>query len=514
MGRPKGSTNKKNQETAQVQTINTNPNKDVELAWGAKVNQDYQIATYDNKSITYKGEIKGFDYDRILRDKQKHIYDLYALSDYFVDKDQIYRGIIKNVYVPFSLSGGWKLTGSNEKTKAKYLEHYKSIGFGDIARSIFLQNYKYENVYVYLKNDGSLITLPVHKIRVSDVCANGEPVIELNVKELKNISSMGSQVKENFLKTVVEKYKGYPIEIQEAIKSGDGQWVQLDPDRTFTLTGLKEDWVKYGIPMVSACLEPFSKKALISNYENAQLSLGMRGYLHVMVGEKDSNIKIDKTILDANVEVFKQALSGFPLAVTNYMVKSEWKNVDTKSLFEKDKYSSVNADILAAGGISAVVVAGDSSGNTSFASSQVSVQTAASRIKQATDNFAEMMNKINIKLAEILGVTASKIPEFKFNEIDLTKDGKFRDACFKLWQQGVLSTKTLHEEYGLDHSQELERKKKENEDGYTEIFTLPPSFNNQTGDPNSSEPGAPVKPVSQSKQDKNNSQNAPKPSTT
>lgn len=501
-------------KTVNVQSDVNKQNIETEIAWGAKVQDKSQIATYDNKSITYRGEIRGFDYDKILRDKQKYIYDLYALSDYFVDKDQIYRGIIKNVYVPFSLSSGWKLTGSNEKTKTKYTDHYKSIGFGDIARSIFLQFYKYENVYVYLKSDGSLITLPVHKIQVSDLCVNGEPVINLNVMELKNVSSMSGTVKEKYIDTVLKKYDGYPEEIKEAIKSGNSQWVQLDPERTFNLSGLKEDWIKYAVPMVSACLEPFSKKALISNYENAQLSLGMRGFLHVMVGDKDSNIKIDKTILDANVEVFKQALSGFPLAVTNYMVKSEWKSTDTKSLFEKDKYSNVNSDILAAGGISAVVVAGDSSGNTSFASSQVSVQTAASRIKQCTDNFSEMMNKINLKLAEILGVTSSKIPEFKFNEIDLTKDGKFRDACFKLWQQGVLSTRTLHEEYSIDHDQELERKKKENEDGYTEIFTLPPSFNNQNGNPEDSKPGAKTKPVSQSKQDKNNSQNAPKPSTT
>jgi hypothetical protein len=438
---------------------------------------------------------------------------LYALSDYFCDKDQIYRGIIKNVYTPFSLSGGWKLTGSNEKTKNKYLEHYKSIGFGDIARSIFLQYYKYENVYVYLKSDGSIITLPVHKVQVSDLCVNGEPVINLNVMELKSVSSMSSMVKEKYIDTVLKKYAGYPEEIQEAIKNGSSQWVQLDPERTFSLTGLKEDWTKYAISMVSACLEPFAKKALISSCENAQLLLGTRGFLHISVGEKDSNTKINQNILDENMQIFKNALSGFPIAVTNWMVKSEWKNVDTKSLFEKDNYSSVNSSILAAGGISAVVVAGDSSGNTSFASSQVSVQTAASRIKQCTDNFAEMMNKINIKLAGILGVTSSKIPEFKFNEIDLTKDGKFRDSCFKLWQQGVLSTRTLHEEFSMDHDQELERKKKENEDGYTEIFTLPPSFNNQGNDPNASDPGAPKKPVNQSKQDKNNSQSNPKPST-
>ena len=43
-------------------------------------------------------------------------------------------------------------------------------------RSIFLQYFKYANVYIYLMKDGSLITFPVHLIRISNVMIGGEPV--------------------------------------------------------------------------------------------------------------------------------------------------------------------------------------------------------------------------------------------------------------------------------------------------------------------------------------------------
>ena len=43
-------------------------------------------------------------------------------------------------------------------------------------RSIFLQYFKFGNVYVYLQEDGSLITLPVHLIRIANVMIGGEPV--------------------------------------------------------------------------------------------------------------------------------------------------------------------------------------------------------------------------------------------------------------------------------------------------------------------------------------------------
>lgn len=512
MGRPKKAAVQNGHQDNQI--IEVEKNSADELAWGAKVPQIYQISTFDNKNITFRGELKGYDYDKILRDKQKYIYDLYSLSDYFCDKDQIYRGIIKNVYVQFSLSGGYKLTGVNEKTKQRYMDFYKIIGFGDFSRSVFLQLYKYENVFCYLKEDGKLITLPVHKVRIADITVNGEPVIELNITEMKKAVTMTGTTKEDFLKTVKMKYDGYPEEVKSAIAKGDSEWVQLNPENTFYLSGLKEDWLKYAVPMVAACLEPFSKKTLITAYENSQLALGMRGFLHVMVGDKDFNKTINRDALDANVEIFKNALSGLPLAVTNWMVKSEWKSVDTKTLFDKNKYREVNSDILAAGGISSVIVAGDAEGggSTSFASAQVSMKTAASRIKQNLDNFEEMMDKINLRLSNIMGVTSTKVPNFRFNSVDLLNDGKFREECFKLWQQGVLSTESLHEEYRINHAQEKERKEKENTEKYTEIFTLPPSFNNQKNEEEND--GRPTKEVEDSKQDKNNSQNAPKPSTT
>lgn len=43
-------------------------------------------------------------------------------------------------------------------------------------RSIFLQYFKFANVYVYLQEGGDLITLPVHLVRIANVMIGGEPV--------------------------------------------------------------------------------------------------------------------------------------------------------------------------------------------------------------------------------------------------------------------------------------------------------------------------------------------------
>lgn len=129
-----------------------------EVAVGASnTSDDAPSMTFNDRNITFSGNISGFDYESILRDKQGNILNLFKLSDYFVDADPIYRGIIKEVYTPFSISDDFRLVGSNERVKRKYMEYYERINLKDKMRHIFLQYYKYGNVYIYLMDDGHII---------------------------------------------------------------------------------------------------------------------------------------------------------------------------------------------------------------------------------------------------------------------------------------------------------------------------------------------------------------------
>lgn len=83
------------------------PERAVDIAVGAK-DDGKGTMTYNDKSITYTGDLASYDYDSILRDKQRNINSLFELSDYYVDADPIYRGIIKGVYVPFSIADDWR----------------------------------------------------------------------------------------------------------------------------------------------------------------------------------------------------------------------------------------------------------------------------------------------------------------------------------------------------------------------------------------------------------------------
>lgn len=453
------------------------PTKAVKFAIGAE--GDDVTITFNDRNITFTGDLTNYDYNAILRDKQRNIYKLFELSDYFVDADPIYRGIIKEVYSPFSMSDHYRLIGANEKVKQKYLDYYDRIHLEDVMRSIFYQYWKYGNVYIYLKDDGTLETLPVHLVRISNVMVNGEPVIEFNCQSiLTDYQREVGSTERNYLddQELKVRLKGFPKEVAEGVRNGV-QWVQLNPANTFVLQDIKEDWLRYAIPMIAACLRAFAKKALISNWEDALLNLGARSFVHVTYGDPDNKVLPTIEALGAVQGLFRQAMTGSALAVTNNWCKANVIQPKTDDIFEYDKYKAVNADILSAGGISGVIVSGRSEDGSTFASAQVSMQTAAIRIKQAKDNFCELMNRVNMRLNGsnmYLPHSANEnVPRFTFPPVDLTGNKAFQDACMKLWEKGMLSNETLLQTYGYDMGQEVERRKAEDAKGIPDTLTPP-----------------------------------------
>lgn len=438
------------------------------------------LETFNDKNITFSGDLGGYDYSALLRDKQASIVSFYQLSDYFVDADPIYKGIIKHVYTPFSL-GTWKLRNTTEKTRKKYEEYYEAIHLRDKMASIFYQYFKYANVYIYIMDDGNLITLPVHKCRISNMSMNGEPLVEFNVSSIRDdFVASGVKAVKGFLDDdeLKERLKGFPEEVIKALNNGS-EWAQLDPDNTFVLQDFKEDWTRYAVPFIASCLPSLSKKALIKKYEEAVLNLGLRAFVHVTYGDPDNSADMMPDVQQLNQvrRIFSKAMSGSPLAVTNNWCKAEVIQPETEFLYQWDKYNEVNRELLSAGGISSIIVTGTAGEGSSFATAQVSMQTAAARIKQAQDNFCEMMNKVNMRLNGKTGGTtrsaSSKIPEFTFMPVDLGGNKAFQETCFKFWREGVVSTETLLDTHGYDLQQEFERREQENKDGVSETMFKP-----------------------------------------
>ena len=488
----------------------------------SKDDDEHQIQSFSNSNITYSGELTGFDYTSILRDKQNNIISLYQLADYFADADAIVRGIIKHVYVPFSTCSSWYLTGAKKKTVKLFEDQYKKMRLSEKLDGIMLEYWKYNNVFLYLLN-GHIITLPPHKCRIGNLSLNGNPIVDFDCQSIYNEWRAKSySIKDNWIKdnNIQEYFKGYPEEIQKALNRGE-QYAQLNPENTFVMQGSKESWARYAVPFIAACLPSLSKKQLISTYEDAILNLGIRSFVHVTYGDKTKGYDIlpDREQLTKVRRLFQQGMSGFPLVTTNHLAEAKVVQPDLDDLFQWNKYKDVNNDILSAGGVSGILVSGLSEDGSTFASAQISMQTAEARIEAARNEFCDIMNRINERLTEYIQGTYNlkEVPEFHFQPLDMSGKKALREACKSLWEAGAISTKTMLENNGYSLDLEMEQRQKEKEDKVDEIMTPrnQAAVSSDNTDSDNKGPGRPKKDDSERTSDPENAirSKQPKPSS-
>lgn len=128
---------------------------------------------------------------------------------------------------------------------------------------------------------------------------------------------------------------------------------------------------------------------------------------------------------------------------------------------------------MSAGGISGIIVSGRAEDGSTFASAQVSINTADKRIELARDNFCELMNKINRRVngTAMTRSSSDKIPKFTLVPIDLSGNSKFQKTCLELWKEGCMSTETLLQTHGFDYNQEVARKENEIKNGSFELMS-------------------------------------------
>ena len=473
---------------------------------------------FNERSITYNGSLQDLNVDKILRDKQGYINDIYKLADYYVDAEELVGSAINKIYVPFAIADGWYLTGGDQRVIDKYTEWFDRIHFNEKLESWFYQYFLFANVYFSQMDDGDIITMPPHMCRITNVMINGNPLVEYNARSVKqDFKKQGQKALKKFIDDDELKVRvaGLPKEVADALDKNT-EYVQLDPKNTFVWQGYKPEWQRYAMPMIIGALKPLAKKEIISQYEDAMLQLAAASFLHVTVGTpKDSNIVPDTNILMAIQNLAKQAMkAGGGIFTTNDCVTAKFIQVDVDHMFDNNKYENVDEAVLGAMGISSSVTSGNDS-STSFGASQISAKLVSERISAARESFCELMNRIiravNGSPYGLPHTNKSKLPKFEMPKSDLTKVAAFQDACMKLWETGNLSHKTVLAAHGIDAEAEFERRKEEQEKGYEEVFVKPGTKTEGSGEGNG---GRPKMDDSERQSDPGNSETGrnPKPS--
>lgn len=359
-------------------------------------------------------------------------------------------------------------------------------------------------MYAYIWK-GNILTLPPHKCRIGNTTLNGTPIVEFNVRdiamEFKQRTYSVLRQPGTHDDTIEEILKAYPPEIAEALRKGK-DYAELDPKNCFVLQGPKEGWQRYAIPWIASALSALARKEMINKYEASELNIGARSFIHIRYGDDkmDYDMLPDVQQLMAIRNVFSKAMSGSPLAVTNYLAKAEVVTKDMSSLYQWPLYDGVNSEILSAGGIAGIIVNGDSEEGSTFASAQISSQSVTTRIENARKEFEDFMLKVNNRLVEDIKLVHTNnlktIPEFHFMPFDMNGEKALRETCKDLWSEGIVSTKTLLNNFGYSLSKERAQREVECDDGTDEVF-VPRDAMIHEADPADDDP----KPVGRPKQD-------------
>lgn len=455
----------------------------------------------------------------LLVSPQRHIHALFGLARYYREADPIVHGIIYNVYVPYITSSPWSLEG-NAKTTRIYEAYYNKIRLNERLKNIATELVTYNNVVTYCLH-GVPITMPLNRCEIGALKVNGEPLVNFDCAALlQEFRNSGMNVYRGWVKDndPATFYQAYPEEVVEALNNCQTS-VQLNPKYTKVLQGPKDGWAKWSVPFITSALLALQQKEMIRKYESAILNLGIHSVTHVKYGgdlKDHTYVPAEKELSDVH-QNFKKAMSRFPLVTTNQFASAQVVQPDMDDLFQWDKYRQVNNDILSAGGVSGVIVTGVAEDGATFASAQVSMQTAEARIEAYRVLICELVNKLNECIKEELEKThiynVRLLPLFSFMPLEMSGRKAMREACTQLWRDGVVSTETLLRAHGYDLEHEIELRQHEQDIDLDQLFT--PHGQQVSTDSEEDEGGRPVMTDEERHSDPESSESGaqPKPST-
>ncbi len=180
---------------------------------------------------------------------------------------------------------------------------------------------------------------------------------------------------------------------------------------------------------------------------------------------------------------------------SNHTLEIEWVFPDTEALLSDSKYKEVNRDIFYGLGFPAILATGETerTGSSDAEYAMLSPTQTMEVYRRKIIGILDDVVSETLKLNGMKGTT-----ELRFKPINLSSFRYFVDAMIKLYETGNISKETFVEQFGMNYSDEFERRENEKEmmdDSDLEEFPEQP-FSSPAG---GSQTKPPVKPTNKPK---------------
>lgn len=340
--------------------------------------------------------------------------------------------------------------------------------------------------YLRTKNGHSIIdTYPLGVAIISDYYVNGLPCVLIDMRELKS-RLQKTMLKDKrgkplfFANTKEEIKANYPKEVYDAfIKKAN--YAKLDIKRTAVNRFCNMNR-KYGVSPVFKALKP---NLMLDTFDKAD-TINAKAKAKKIIHQVLRKEVMGQTYERRGLEEMAYAHSNLCAAWKNPTVLYTSPACVEKIVYVEPKVEATNKDtinqyrsrVTSALGISFLNTDGEqtvSTANISIKQLMKTINKIAEQEEQAIDRWYSIILEAN-------NIPQEYCPKSHILDAELLEFDMRKDLAEMLYSKFNCSYRTAYEFVGINVEDEAERRKKENELGYDEIFTVHSTSYNSSGD--------------------------------
>lgn len=451
--------------------------------------ENKQYSVYLNEGVAPAKSYTADEIDDLATNAQNNLKNIMAINAYnrkLVNKNDIVgktvEAIQTNINTEVKMIYSKQDEGRNKKKKlaeaeALIEEVNDSVHIKKFIRNLITTTYIEGTVITYLRHENpenySIDVYPLGVAEISEYEVNGEPVVLINIAELK--SKLAKTYKKDkkqkalFFKDIDEEVKNnYPAEVYQAFKNNES-YAKLDPAYTgvVRINNLNR---RYGLsPIFRAWLD----LAMLDTLENTdKINAKAKGKKIIWQKMRKETMGADykKQWYPELAYAHQNLMSAWQQAtvvVTSPPTVEEIKYVEPSvEMTSINTYNYYRSKVLATLGVQFLM----DSGSQTVSTANISVEQLLRTINSISEGLEDVLYKWYRQIMIDNGFDYTHAPKPSILDTEqLSKDLKMEYASF-FYNTLNTSLETAYETVGLNVQDEAKKRKAEKEQGLDELF--------------------------------------------
>ena len=451
-------------------------------------NDNYSV--YLNEGASPSKSLSIDEIDDLLTNTQNDLSKVLKINAYnrkLINKNDIVGKTVESIDTNINTDVKISYTGLQDgRNKKKQLEACKNlikdvnegIKINQLIRNSITTSYIEGNWISYLRHDNkdnyTVDIYPLGVCEISDYNVNGEPVVLFNIADLRNRLSKAYKRNKNnkplFFENIEEEVKAnYPKEVYDAFVAKE-KYAKLDPKYTgvIRINNLNR---KYGVSPIARAytdlnmLDTFADTDRINSKAKGKKIIHQKMRKEVMGQDYNKDYFAELSYAHQN---FMQSWKQSTVVVTSPPTVESIAYVEPSvEMTSKDTYNIYRSKVLSTLGIQFLM----DTGSQSVSTASISVTQLMRTINSISEQLENILRKWYRQILIDNGFPIEYCPTIQVIDSEALDFEMRKSLATTLYTIFNGSMATSLELLGIDISDEKEKRKKENEEGFdSEIF--------------------------------------------